>query len=78
MQVNVFITRETGQSQNKLLVLPINPKVAIPPEFRLGWIYYATVSTGDRMFGDMYASTLEEHIAAKGFAIVKPEVPDRR
>jgi hypothetical protein len=76
--VNVFVTRENGDQQNKLLVLPINPKVAIPPEFRLGWIYYATVSTGDRMFGKMNANSLEEHIASRGFAIVKPETTDRR
>jgi hypothetical protein len=78
MQVNVFITRESGELRNKLLVLPINPKVAIPPEFRLGWIYYATVSTGDRMFGEMDAVTLEEHVASRGFASIKPETPDRR
>lgn len=78
MQVNVFITRERGQLQHKLLVLPIDPRVAIPPEFRLGWAYYATVSTGDRMFGDTDAVTLEAKIAAMGYAIVKPETPDRR
>jgi hypothetical protein len=78
MQVNVFITRENRQLQNTLLVLPISPTAAIPPEFRLGWIYFASVSTGDRMFGDTDAVSLEAQIASKGYAVVKPNVPDRR
>jgi hypothetical protein len=78
MQVNVFITREDGQLQNKLLVLPISPQSAIPKEHRDDWRYYATVSTGDRMFGDIDARAIETEVAANGFAIVSPEVPDRR
>lgn len=78
MQVNVFITRQDGQLQNKLLVLPISPQSAIPPQYRVGWVYYATTSTADRMFGDVDDVTLEEQIADKGFAIVTPELPDRR
>lgn len=78
MQVNVFITRQDGQLQNKLLVLPITPAAAIPKEYRVGWTYYASVSTADRMFGDVDAATLEEQIAAKGFAVVVPATPDRR
>jgi hypothetical protein len=78
MQVNVFITRRDGAVQNKLLVLPIDAKAAIPPEYRLGWIYYATTGTADRMFGQIDAATLEAQIATKGFAIVKPQASDRR
>jgi hypothetical protein len=78
MQVNVFITRVEGQLQNKLLVLPMSPQSAIPPQYRVGWVYYARVDTRDRMFGDLDAVTLEAQIAAQGFAIVTPETPDRR
>ena len=78
MQVNVFITREDGQLQNKLLVLPISPQAAIPPQYRVGWVYYARVDTQDQMFGDLDAVTLEAKIAAEGFAIVVPETPHRR
>jgi hypothetical protein len=78
MQVNVFITPGNGQLQNKLLVLPITPTAAIPKKYRVGWTYYTSVSTADRMFGDVDAATLEDEIAAKGFAVVVPETADRR
>lgn len=74
MQVNVFITREEGQLQNKLLVLPISPQSAIPPQYRVGWVYYATVASTDAMFNGV---NVERALAAKGFAVVEPEVPDR-
>ncbi|HEY8360203.1 MAG TPA: hypothetical protein VIL30_22330 [Ramlibacter sp.] len=78
MQVNVFITRKDGQLQNKMLVLPIDPKAAIPAEFRLGWVYYATTSTADRMFFEIGQHQLERDLASRGFVIVRPEAPDRR
>lgn len=78
MQVNVFITHQEGDARTKLLVLPASPQAVIPPQYRLGWVYYATTDTGDRMFGDVDAVKLEAQIAAKGYAIVKPEAPDRR
>ncbi|MBW4653518.1 MAG: hypothetical protein KME20_10860 [Kaiparowitsia implicata GSE-PSE-MK54-09C] len=78
MQVNVFITRSEGQLQSDLLVLPMSPQSAIPPKYRTGWTYYATVDTGDRMFGDLDALAIENELAAAGFAIVTPQTPDRR
>lgn len=78
MQVNVFVTWKNGQLQRELLVLPLAPQTAIPVEYRDSWNYYATVETGDRMFGDIDAQAIEVEIAASGFAMVTPEVPDRR
>ncbi|HEY0034895.1 MAG TPA: hypothetical protein VGB81_16655 [Devosia sp.] len=78
MQVNVFITHQDGDARTKLLVLPSSPNASIPPQFRLGWIYYATTNTSDAMFGDLDAMTLEEQLARQGYAIVRPETPDRR
>lgn len=78
MQVNVFITRSEGQRQRELLVLPMSPQSAIPLEYRSGWNYYATVDTGDRMFGDIDARAIETELANSGFAIVTPLAPDRR
>lgn len=78
MQVNVFVTRREGELQREMLVLPLSPQTAIPPEYRSGWNYYATVDTGDRLFGDIDALAIEAELAASGYAIVKPEVPDRR
>lgn len=78
MQVNVFVTRTAGQLQRELLVLPMSPEAAIPPKFRSGWNYYATVDTGDGMFGDIDARTLESELASSGFALVTPHTPDRR
>lgn len=78
MQVNVFVTTPSGKLQRELLVLPMSPQAAIPPEYRSGWTYYATVDTGDRMFGDIDAKTLEERIARTGFAVITPQPPDRR
>ena len=77
MQVNVFITRQEGRLQNKLLVLPMSPQSAIPPQYQVGWVYYASVGTGDRMFGDVDAVTIEQLIADQGFAILTPATPDR-
>jgi len=76
MQVNVFVIPR--DSENKLLVLPMSPDAAIPPQFQKGWFYYASVSSGDALFGDVDATTIEDGIAASGFALVSPEVPNRR
>jgi hypothetical protein len=76
MRVNVFITR--GDGKNKLLVLPMSPEAVIPADYQVDWVYYASVSTSDRMFLDVDAATIEDEIAVKGFAIVSTEVPDRR
>jgi len=78
MQVNVFVTRVGDQLQTELLVLPMSPQAAIPPQYRTGWNYYATVDTADGMFGDIDAVLIETEIALSGFAVVKPEAPDRR
>ena len=78
MQVNVFITRKAGELQRELLVLPMSPQAAIPPEYRSGWTYYATVDTGDRMFGDLGAVAIEAELAKSGFVVVTPTAPDRR
>jgi hypothetical protein len=75
MQVNVFITRQDGQLQNRLLVLPISPTAAIPKEYRSGWSYYATLDSADAMFSGL---PVDADLAAKGFAVVEPETPDRR
>ena len=77
MNVNVFVTRVDGALQTELLVLPLSPQAAIPPQYRVGWNYYATVDTGDRMFGDIDARAIETEIAKSGFAVVKPTAPDR-
>ncbi|HEV7344425.1 MAG TPA: hypothetical protein VGN60_02185 [Devosia sp.] len=78
MQVNVFVTRAEGKVQHDLLVLPLSPHSAIPPQYRNGWNYYATVDTGDRMFGDIDARAIERELASSGFAVVTPQAPDRR
>ena len=75
MQVNVFIAHQEGQSQNKLLLLPNNPSAAIPTEYRSGWTYYATLDSRDAMFE---GRAVDVDLAARGFAVVLPEVPDRR
>jgi hypothetical protein len=78
MNVNVFVTRVDGQLQRDLLAVPLAPTAVIPPQYRTGWTYYATVDTGDRMFGDVDATAIEAEIAASGFAVVKPKVEDQR
>jgi len=78
MQVNVFVTRTAGQLQRELLVLPMSPEAAIPPKYRTGWNYYATVDTGDRMFGDLNAQSIERELASSGHVVVTPHAPDRR
>jgi hypothetical protein len=78
MRVNVFITRQQGQSRNELLVLPASAQSAIPPQYQAGSTYYATTDTADRMFGDIDTSELEADVADQGFAIVKPATPDRQ
>jgi len=78
MQVNVFVTRQEGQLQRELLVLPLSPEAAIPPQYQEGWTYFVTVETTDRIFGDVDAEAIEAEIAASGFAVVTPQVPDRR
>lgn len=78
MQVNVFVTRSEGELQRELLVLPLSPEAAIPEQYRSGWNNYATVDTGDRMFGDVDARAIEIELASSGFAVVTPQAPDRR
>jgi hypothetical protein len=78
MQVNVFVTRTDGQMQNQLLVLPLSPHAAIPQQYRQGWSYYATVDTGDHMFGDVDAVAIEKELANSGYAVVSTKAPDRR
>lgn len=78
MNVNVFVTRVAGAVQNELLVLPLSSQAAIPPQYRDGWNYFATVDTGDRMFSGIDARAIEAEIAKNGFAVVKPTAPDRR
>lgn len=78
MQVNVFVTRQEDQLQLELLVLPLSPQAAIPAQYQEGWTYFVTVETTDRIFGDVDAKAIEAEIAASGFAVVTPVVPDRR
>ena len=78
MQVNVFITRKQGQLQRELLVLPVSPQTSVPPKYRSGWNYYATVDTRDRMFGEGGGDTIEAALARTGFAVMTPQAPDRR
>lgn len=78
MQVNVFVTRIDGQLQHELLVLPLSPQSSIPTQYRDGWTYFVTVETGDQIFGNIDALSIERAIATSGFAVVKPRVPDRR
>lgn len=78
MNVNVFVARVDGALRNELLVLPLTPEAAIPAQYRVGWNYYATVDSGDRMFGDVDARAIEVEIATSGFAVVTPVAPDRR
>lgn len=70
MHVNVFVTRADGKLKEQLLVLPLTPRAAIPAQYRNGWSYYATVETGDHMFGGVDALAIEAELAATGFAIV--------
>lgn len=76
MQVNVFVTHHEGDAKTKLLVLPSSANSSIPPQFRLGWTYYATTNTSDQMFGDTDAVTLEAKLAMQGYAIIKPITPE--
>lgn len=78
MNVNVFVTRVDGALQNELLILPLSPQAAIPPQYRVGWNYYTTVDSGDRMFGDIDTLAIEAEIAKSGFALFRPSAPDRR
>lgn len=78
MRVNVFVTRVAGQLRNELLVLPSSPQTAIPAKYRTGWNYYATMDTGDRMFGQVGSAVLEAELATNGFATMRPIAPDRR
>lgn len=78
MHVNVFVTRTDGKLRNELLVLPLTSQAAIPAQYHNGWSYYATVETGDHMFGGIDARAIEAELAASGFAVVMPKVPDRR
>ena len=78
MQVNVFVTRVDGQLQHELLVLPQSPQAAIPAKYQNDWTYFASVETGDSIFGDVDAKAIEAEIARSGFAVVTPTVPDRR
>lgn len=77
MLVNIFVTRQDGAMQN-LMVPPLAPTAAIPAQYRTGWNYYATVDTGDRLFGNIDAVAVETELANSGFALVSPEIPDRR
>jgi hypothetical protein len=78
MQVNVFVMRRDGETPSELLVLPMPPEAATQEKYQIAWNYYATVDTGDRMFGEIDARAIEAEIAASGFAVVTPQVPDRR
>lgn len=78
MQVNVFVSRQDGRLSNEYLVLPMDLKAPVPKQYRIGWQYYATTSTTDNLFGDIDALAIEAEIRASGFAVVSPEVPDRR
>ena len=74
MQVNVFVGRAEGQLLNKLLLLPISPTAAIPKEYRSGWNYFATLDTRDAIFA---GKAVDSDLAARGFAVVLPDTPDR-
>lgn len=76
MQVNVFITRANGQLQNQMLVLPLLPQSAIPPKYRTGWKYFATVDTGDRLFSGIDSKAIEVELASSGYALVEVQVSD--
>jgi hypothetical protein len=78
MQVNVFVSRQEGRSRNEYLMLPMNVKAPVLKQYRVGWQYYATTSTTDNLFGDIDALAIDAEISASGFALVDPEVPDRR
>jgi hypothetical protein len=71
----VFITRQDGQLQNRLLVLPREPTAAIPEQYRTGWTYYGTLDSADTMFGGV---GVELELQSKGFAVLDPKVPDRQ
>lgn len=77
MQVNVFITHQEGALRNSLLVPPQSPQAAIPKEYQAGWQYFATVNSGDEMFGGISARSIELDILTAGHALVDPKVVDR-
>lgn len=72
MQVNVFVTRVNGALRNSLLVLPVSPAAAIPPEMREGWTYYATTNSDDAMFR---SASIEDDIALQGYCLVETVTP---
>lgn len=72
MQVNVFVTRKAGELQHQLLVLPMSPSAAIPPEYRSGWTYFATTTSEDAMFR---SAKVEDDIARQGYCLVETVTP---
>ncbi|MGV8830357.1 MAG: hypothetical protein ACOH2N_00135 [Devosia sp.] len=77
MNVNVFVMRVDGALQAEMLLLPIVPRAPIPDKYRVDWEYFATVDTGDGMFVDIDALAIDIEIAASGFAVVIPTLPNR-
>lgn len=71
MQVNIFVIRQPGKEQKRLLVLPATPDAAIPQVLHGGWIYFATMDISDKLL----ASSVEKvaaDLAKQGHAIVEP------
>jgi len=72
MNVNVFVSRADGALQSEILVLPQAPNAPLPEKYRNDWHYFATVDTGDKLFGDIDARAIESELASAGYAVVRP------
>lgn len=74
MRVNVFVMRRDGETPSELLVLPMPPEAATQQNYETAWNYYATVDTGNRIFGDVDGQVIEAELASSGFAVVTPRL----
>lgn len=78
MQVNAFVSEvQQDGVPTQMLVLPYGPEAAIPAHLRaIEWRYFATTEA-DNIIG-LRAGEVEVAMAERGYAIVKPQAPDRR
>jgi hypothetical protein len=75
MRVNVFTPGAKPSLQDKMLVLPDPMETAIPDAIEADWRYFATVDTGDGIFGEIAASAIEAEISSNGYALVQTARP---
>lgn len=72
MQVNVFIPfPQQDSAATPMLILPDAPDAVVPEHLRhIEWRYFATVQTGDYLFG-MAKDTVEAALARDGYLVAR-------